>query len=585
MNTALERLLRPQAHGRRHERLDLCWLLGLGLLLIGAGVGLRDPWPPDEPRFALIARDMLASGEWLIPRVGADVYADKPPLFFWIEAALLWLTGSLRLAVFLPGLLAGLGTVVLVYDLARRLWSREIAFAAGLGLLLTVQFVWQARQGQIDATLCFFTTLSLYGLLRHLLLGPRWGWFVLGWAAAGVGVITKGVGFLPLAILPLHAVLRRMSPRAEDRAAASSVWGWAAGPLALAATVSLWLAPMLIAAANDPAIAAYRDEILYGQTVERYIDARHHHEPFWYFFVQVIPVLWAPLTALTPWLWRCWRLSWRRRDLRVLLPLLWAVLVVLFFSLSSGKRGVYVLPATPAFALACAPFLGELVRRRGPRLALFAATCAVAVLTLGAAAYALVDAQRRQWLLEAYGIDVVAPLLVIGLTIAVVCAMSGPRRGFAAYGAMLAGVLWIVGFWVNPAMNEARSGARFMRKVERLAADGAELGLLAYKEQYLLHITRPAVNFGHARWRERGQEADDAAAWLAQDGERMLLVDEFARERCFREATTREVGWSNRARWYLVSGEANPECAGRGDLSAAREYAPPSARRRSRAHE
>src|SRR5690606_2440770 len=280
VNTALERLLRPQAHGRRHERLDLGWLLGLGLLLIGAGVGLRDPWPPDEPRFALIARDMLASGEWLIPGGGAGVYGDKPPLFFWIEAALLWLTGSLRLAVFLPGLLAGLGTVVLVYDLARRLWSREIAFAAGLGLLLTVQFVWQARQGQIDATLCFFTTLSLYGLLRHLLLGPRWGWFVLGWAGAGVGVITKGVGFLPLAILPLHAVLRRMSPRAEDRAAASSVWGWAAGPLALAATVSLWLAPMLIAAANDPAIAAYRDEILYGQTVERYIDARHHHEPF-----------------------------------------------------------------------------------------------------------------------------------------------------------------------------------------------------------------------------------------------------------------------------------------------------------------
>ena len=71
-------------------------------------------------------------------------------------------------------------------------------------LLLTFQFTWQARQAQIDATLCFLTTLSLYGLLRHLLVAPALGWFVVGWAAAGLGVITKGVGFLPLlALLPV----------------------------------------------------------------------------------------------------------------------------------------------------------------------------------------------------------------------------------------------------------------------------------------------------------------------------------------------------------------------------------------------
>ena len=60
---------------------DLLWLLGLSLLLIVTGLGLRDPWPADEPRFALV-RDMVATGEWLLPRVGGDVYADKPPLFF-----------------------------------------------------------------------------------------------------------------------------------------------------------------------------------------------------------------------------------------------------------------------------------------------------------------------------------------------------------------------------------------------------------------------------------------------------------------------------------------------------------------------
>jgi 4-amino-4-deoxy-L-arabinose transferase-like glycosyltransferase len=162
---------------------------------------LRDPWPADEPRFALVARDMVAHHSWLIPQVGNDNYADKPPLYFWVMASLLKLTGSLRFAFLVPSAIAGLGCIVLVYDLARRLWNRETGLIAALALLATLQFVWQPRQGQIDATLCFLTTLSLYGLLRHCLCGPAWRWYVIGWAAAGLGIITKGVGFLPLLVL------------------------------------------------------------------------------------------------------------------------------------------------------------------------------------------------------------------------------------------------------------------------------------------------------------------------------------------------------------------------------------------------
>jgi len=204
----LERLLRPGRSSNRDVVVDLLWLLGLGLLLIGAGLGLRDPWPADEPRFALIAQDMLRSSDWLFPRVSGDLYADKPPLYFWLMAASMAATGSLRVGFLLPSLLSGLGTVVLVYDLLRRARGREVALAGGLLLLLTFQFVWQARQAQIDATLCFLTTLSLYGLLRHLALGPARIWFLAGWAAAGLGVITKGVGFLPLLILVLVRTVR-----------------------------------------------------------------------------------------------------------------------------------------------------------------------------------------------------------------------------------------------------------------------------------------------------------------------------------------------------------------------------------------
>lgn len=143
-----------QAHPRRQVVRDLLALLGLAALILATGLGVRDPWPADEPRFALIAKDMIAGGEWLFPHVGGDWYQDKPPLFFWSIALLYAVTGSLRLAFLLPSLLAALGTLALVYDLGRRLWDRQTGFAAAFALLFTVEFSLRAHLGQIDALLC-----------------------------------------------------------------------------------------------------------------------------------------------------------------------------------------------------------------------------------------------------------------------------------------------------------------------------------------------------------------------------------------------------------------------------------------------
>jgi 4-amino-4-deoxy-L-arabinose transferase-like glycosyltransferase len=139
-----------------HERREFLWFMLFALVLLGVGIGLRDPWPSDEPRFVLVARDMVVTGQWLLPRVGGQPYADKPPLFFWLIAVCLEVTRSLRIAFLLPSFFAGLGCVGLVYDLGRRFWKRDTGLAAGLALLFTVQFVWQARQAQIDVLLHFF---------------------------------------------------------------------------------------------------------------------------------------------------------------------------------------------------------------------------------------------------------------------------------------------------------------------------------------------------------------------------------------------------------------------------------------------
>lgn len=570
----VESLFRTGSNSERDVRLDLLWLLGLGLLLIATGIGLRDPWPADEPRFALIVRDMVATGEWLLPRVGGDVYGDKPPLFFWMMGVSLLATGSLRIAFLLPSLLSGLACLLLIYDLGRRLWNREAGLAAALSLLLTIQFVWQVRQAQIDATLLFWVVLSLYGLVRHLLRGPAWGWYAVGWAAAGFGVITKGVGFLPLLILIPFALLRR--PRWSPRMQPASAAAWLIGPVAFLLAVSTWLVPMLVAASADPTLAAYRDEILFRQTVHRYTDAWHHREPFWYFVVEVIPALWLPLTLLLPWLVPQWRRAWQDRDLRVGLLLSWVVLVVLFFSFSSGKRGVYVLPALPALALAAGPYLIELMQRRTVQRAMFALASLIAAVCLLGAMFVLIRPEQRQELLSNYELDVLGPLLVIGVVGALVCAVAKPARGVIAYAGLLAVTLLTVSYWVNPKMNTTRSGAAFIARVEQIDDPSAELGFVGFKEQYLLNVHRPIVHFGHARWREADQEAADAALWLNGSERRQLVVNEYTRQRCFAETSNKSLGMANRTQWYIVRGKPNQDCVARGKAAALYRYAPPA---------
>jgi 4-amino-4-deoxy-L-arabinose transferase-like glycosyltransferase len=569
-----ERLLRPGRTSPRDTLLDVGFLVGFALLLMATGLGLRDPWPADEPRFALVAQDMLRSGDWLIPRVGGDLYGDKPPFFFWLLASAMALTGSMRIGFLLPSLLAGIGVTLLVYDLLRRARGREVALCGAFVLLLTFQFTWQMRQAQIDGVLCFLTTLSLYGLLRHSVLGPASGWFIAGWAVAGLGVITKGVGFLPLlALVPFAILARRGWPAPVPGVGRLSL----VGVLAMLVAISLWFVPMMVATSAGGDLLAYRNEILFQQTVTRYADAWHHHEPFHYYFTQVIPVLWLPLIALVPWLWPRWRSALRERDTLTAVLLAWVVIVLAFFTFSTGKRGLYVLPAVPALAMAAAPWLPELLRAKGTRRVAFALGAAMVAFAALAAVYFAVDGKAADRIVRDFGIQPVLPLVIAAALGAVPLALLRLRDGWLAYGAVLVAVFVTIGYVVYPRIDSVRSGRALMERLEQASAAFPELGLASAKEQYLLELRRPSYNFGHARWRERELEAADAAAWLAERPGRALLVEKRAREACFSQAESIDLGRANRQRWYLIWGTPDPDCVRRGDRGAARLYVPPNA--------
>ncbi len=540
--------------GAVRQRRDLFVLLLLGWLLFSSGLGLKNPWPPDEPRFALIARDMAESGDWLFPDRAGQLYPDKPPLFMWEQAVWYKLTGSVRLSHALPSILAALVTLLLVWDLSRRLWNRRVAWWAGLTLLAVLQFPMQAKSGQIDATLCMWTTLGLYGLCRHLLRGPDWPWCWVAGAAMGFGIITKGVGFLPILILIPWAFAKL---RSWPRLPAVGGWRWGLVALACLGAVTVWLAPMLLYAASsdDPTILAYRDNILFHQTADRYVESWGHIKPMGYFLTSVIPSMWLPVTLLVPWLVPAWRRRLKRRDARYLLLLGWIVLVVFFFSLSPGKRGVYILPAVPALAIAVAPMIPGLLRRRGVQRTGFVVLVFLTSLILIGAALGIFVRPEEVLKLEAeHGVKPWALLATFGIWGFALATWLRSRRGLSALVLFLWGGWMLFGWWAYPLFDAGRSATALMQRTAHSLKASDELGMIDWREQMILHADRPVTHFGF------GGKLDDrtlrsAAVWVAEAPGRRLMLPERRMAPCFDPQGAVDLGTAHRRHWRLVDAE------------------------------
>ncbi|WP_426690528.1 ArnT family glycosyltransferase [Rhodanobacter ginsengiterrae] len=544
----------------RDARVELLLLGTFALLLLGLGLGLRDPWPSDEPRFALVARLMVEHGQWLFPHRGHELYPDKPPVFMWLQSLAYLLTRSWRVAFLLPSLAAALGALALVYDLARRLWNHRSALLAAATLLVTIHFTYQMRNAQIDPLLLGWITLANYGLLRHLLLGPSWRWFAAGCFFAGVGVATKGVGVLALLMLIPYVVARRGHWR--QLALPTGGWRWAGGLALFFVPILGWLLPMLLVAHadGDPQHAEYVQNILFGQTVHRYATPTGHiHSPF--YFLGIIAVDWLPLSLLLPWALPAWWRRLKRHDARFLLPLGWIVLVLLFFSCSPGKRDVYILPALPMMVLALAPLLPGLLRRRSVRIAV----CALTSLLAGVLAVAALLALHRH---PAWAVRIEQSLdpriwwllLTIGLTGLLIAALTRLRR--APLGWLLfAGVLWSVyGLWGYPMLNGDRSARDVMLQARAIAGPQAEIGLLAWKEQNLLMAQGPVTEFGFLKpW---PQQYCDAVAWLQSDPSRWIFSLDQAMGNCVDRQHAIYVGHANRREWWMFQATAvKPDCS------------------------
>ncbi len=548
---------------------DSTWLLFFttaALILIG--LGLRDPWPADEPRYALIAKEMVESGQWFFPARAQELYPDKPPIFLWSIAFFYWLTGSLKIAFLLPSALCGIGTVVLIYDLGKRLWNKQTGLVAGWMLLFSFQFMLQSKSAQIDAMVCAWITIGCYGLLRSCALKEKYRWYLLGWFFMGIGVITKGVGFLPLLMLIPYAVYR-VRTKQPPHGVAYSWRAWLLGPVIMLLAIGLWFIPMLIfvATSADPALEMYRDNILFRQTVTRYAESWHHIKPFWYYVVSVIPLFWLPVSLATPWLFKHWLSAWKANDPRVIMPLGWIILVILFFTLSPGKRGVYIFPALPMFVLVVAPFFESLWHSNVLKYGLFAisSVLSVALLLFGVAGVADVPAVVK--LSNNIESDIRLFALCTGGLSSLGIALTLRKSKWLAWPVFFTTVWIIYSTYGYQLRNEVSTPHAVFREAKNIIPDNSELALIDLSEQFILFSPYPVVHFGYHT--DIHEQTAAAYQWLTHSSQYILVEDKLIDRTCFDVSAGIDVGYAHRRQWVLLPHSAKLE-----DCSAKTSDAP-----------
>jgi 4-amino-4-deoxy-L-arabinose transferase-like glycosyltransferase len=328
----------------------------LGLILFLAMLALMTPQAAllplldrDEPRFAEASREMLQSGNLIVPTFnGAPRYA-KPPLIYWCQATAYTIFGENAFAARFPSLVATAGTALLLFVWGTRLGRAQIGLGAGLAYAFCLQTMQQGRVATADALLIFFMTLTAFAgwkIIRPKEPGcPRAMCFIVLALGFAGGFLAKG----PEALLPLFPLLfcaREAGSRVIGKLIASFLLGLA--------VVLFWAIPAYIETHGD----YWREGLSEGVGQRMVMSLQGHGASSLGWYLLGVPLyypLWFLLGALPFWpllvihrkkLFRAWT-----PDLADTYLILNAGLIFVIFSLMVTKLPHYTLPAFPFLAL------------------------------------------------------------------------------------------------------------------------------------------------------------------------------------------------------------------------------------------
>jgi 4-amino-4-deoxy-L-arabinose transferase-like glycosyltransferase len=524
------------AQDRRAGRRDLLILALAGLALFFWRLGSRDLWPADEPRFALMAREMWDRGDYVVPFLNNEVHTDKPPLYFWAINGFGRLLGGIdELAARLPSALSGLLALFLIYLMATRLYDRRTGLLGALVFATSLQIAIRARWASIDMTLNLFVLAAILLLWTGREGGERsraavlWAWILMGLATLAKGPV--GLVMPLLAVLP--AILVERDWAAARRLVAPM------GVLLYLAVCLAWFGPYAGRLGAGSALG-----VLVHETLHRYADAWNSQHPVGYYLWR-FPAGFLPWTLLLPWaVTQALAPEEREQRRSALFLMIWAAAIILFFSFSTGKRGVYIIPAYPAASILVARLLSrgswDLVpgaagaaeeiaaARRRLRLPLLLWLSLAALIAAGLP-IAAVRAQP----------DLLAPAVVIGAVIlaGAAAALVLHRRDRAAaatlclIGSTAAAIVLTVEL-AQPSLNRYKNIRGFAMQVKSRLPAGARFGVSESKAEAWIFYT--------GRFAEILETPESVRSFMERGGPARLLVEDAVMRQVYQPAPA---GW------------------------------------------
>lgn len=355
-------------------------------------LGVRPLLAPDETRYAEVPREMVASGDWVVPRLDGMRYFEKPPLGYWLTAASLLLLGENDFAVRLPSVLA-VGLTVLLMGLFLRSPGGSLAaraptagpaappgpgrlplaaavsspvfspaFLAGLVYLSCGAVMAIGSIALLDNPLTLFLSAALLCFFQATECEPgsgrERGLLLLSGTACGLAFLTKG--FLAFVVPGLVIVAYLVGQRRWR-----DLWRMAGLPLLAALLVALPWGVLIHLREPD-----FWNYFFWHEHIHRFFSARAQHAKPAYFFLLAAPVMFLPWSLLLPALaggaGKRFRALPARERRRLRFAWCWLLAPFLFFSLSRGKLATYILPCFPAAAILAGYFLA-LALDRSPR--------------------------------------------------------------------------------------------------------------------------------------------------------------------------------------------------------------------------
>jgi len=351
-------------------------LAGLCFLIYFVNLGQWDLWNPDEPRYAEVAREMVNGGDWILMHYNGNVYSDKPPLFFWLIgfSSYLW-QGFTSFSVRFPSAFFGTLTVLLTFLIGKTLYGSRTGFLGSLILATSFEFAYLSSRANIDTTLTFFTTASLYCFFQWnryrpphatpLLSGERevvrggpvghgnskylfiYGFYV----AMAFATLAKGpVGFiLPLLVSLFYLILRKEWRGIREMKLFP-------GMILFLGIVLCWYLPAVWKGGRD-----YLNQTLFLHSIARYSQGWAKGQPIYYYLYD-FPTGFFPWVVFLPSAFvyaYSIKMIEKRREFFFLS--IWFAVIFIFFSLSKGKRGIYLLPLFPAASLLVGKLLHDFI--------------------------------------------------------------------------------------------------------------------------------------------------------------------------------------------------------------------------------